>query len=104
MPPPGQPKQQQQQQQQQQEPTDEPPTAHITLTQRMLSASVGNFFTAVLVTPLDVVRVRLQSQVPGRGGASLLRASHPTLATSQLLLGDVPRGLGITSCCREVFW
>ena len=53
------------------------------------------------MTPLDVVRVRLQSQempkstpaVPrGYGGSAL---AH---------LRDLPPNLGITTCCREVFW
>ncbi|KAI5288865.1 hypothetical protein KEM54_004768 [Ascosphaera aggregata] len=48
--------------------------AEITLTQRMLSASIGNFFTSVLGT-----------------------AQCTTLI-------DLPPNLGITTCCREVFW
>jgi solute carrier family 25 protein 39/40 len=55
--------------------------------------------TIVAVTPLDVVRVRLQSQshVPS---AAASKAS--TLSTSAF--ANLPPNLGISSCCREVFW
>ncbi len=50
------------------------------------------------VTPLDVVRVRLQSQpntspIPMRTSASL-----------SLPFSNLPPNLGVTACCREVFW
>ncbi|KAF4556311.1 putative mitochondrial carrier protein 28 [Elsinoe fawcettii] len=66
------------------------------LSQKMLSAVSGSILTSLLVTPLDVVRVRLQSQ------------SSPTpVSSSPLPTGDfvrLPPNLGITTCCREVFW
>ena len=50
------------------------------------------------VTPLDVVRVRLQSQpnptpIP-------IRTSAPRF----LPFTNLPPNLGVTACCREVFW
>jgi solute carrier family 25 protein 39/40 len=56
--------------------------------------------TRSVVTPLDVVRVRLQSQ-----------PSPSPLATIQKLAGSspqpstmIPPNLGVTACCREVFF
>ncbi|KAL8641829.1 MAG: hypothetical protein Q9228_001425 [Teloschistes exilis] len=65
--------------------------------QKMLSAVSGSLLTSLLVTPLDVVRVRLQSQpnassVP-RPGSSI----NPSFS-------NLPPNLGVTACCREVFW
>lgn len=48
------------------------------------------------------MRVRLQSQAPNP--TISLRSSHPTNATSPLLFKELPPNIGITSCCREVFW
>ena len=46
-----------------------------------------------VVTPLDVVRVRLQAQ------------QSPSPATPSLpAFKSLPKDLGITTCCREVFW
>lgn len=58
------------------------PSYDITLVQRMLSACTGSLLTSAVVTPFDVVRVRLQQQnllVP-----SALKESF--------------------ECCREAFW
>lgn len=49
------------------------------------------------MTPLDVVRVRLQSQ------SQVYNTSPFTSHTTQTLK-NLPPNLGITSCCREVFW
>lgn len=49
------------------------------------------------VTPLDVVRVRLQSQSQVSNTASF--TSHTTTS-----LKNLPPNIGITACCREVFW
>lgn len=57
----------------------------------MLSATTGSIITSLLVTPLDVVRVRLQAQ----------QSPSPTRLPSFLHL---PPDLGVTACCREVFW
>ncbi|KAJ5591484.1 Mitochondrial substrate/solute carrier [Penicillium hispanicum] len=74
-----------------------PPADDISLGQRMISATAGNILTGLLVTPLDVVRVRLQSQSQGSN------ASQYTSHTTQTLK-NLPPNLGITACCREVFW
>ncbi|KAK0797942.1 Carrier protein, mitochondrial [Friedmanniomyces endolithicus] len=63
-----------------------------TLSQKMLSAVSGSIFTSLLVTPLDVVRVRLQAQQGPSPSARLPSFLH------------LPPTLGSTSCCREVFW
>ncbi|KAI9868707.1 MAG: hypothetical protein M1813_004558 [Trichoglossum hirsutum] len=69
--------------------------------QKMLSAVSGSLLTSVLVTPLDVVRVRLQSQPT----SSTLR-NFSAAASSQSLpqFTNLPPNLGVTACCREVFW
>ena len=51
-----------------------------------------------LVTPLDVVRVRLQSQ------ASPSPSSIRTSASPSVPFTNLPPNLGVTACCREVFW
>ncbi|KAI1157794.1 mitochondrial carrier domain-containing protein [Nemania serpens] len=83
----------------------------ITAGQKMTSAITGSLLTSLLVTPLDVVRVRLQSQ-----GSSPHTATAPSTATAtagatdfqRLALpttnGFRPSSLGITACCREVFF
>ncbi|KAF2857633.1 mitochondrial carrier [Piedraia hortae CBS 480.64] len=63
----------------------------ISVGQKMLSAVSGSIFTSLLVTPLDVVRVRLQAQK----GPSTIRASS---------FLHLPPNIGVTACCREVFW
>jgi len=60
----------------------------VTLSQKMMSAVTGSILTSLLVTPLDVVRVRLQSQDSAAAARSRLLHSH----------------MGISACCREVFW
>ncbi|KAI3318534.1 mitochondrial carrier [Xylariaceae sp. AK1471] len=72
----------------------------ITAVQKMASAISGSLLTSLLVTPLDVVRVRLQSQ-----GSSL----QPAATDFQKLAISSPNAfrpsnLGITACCREVFF
>ncbi|KIW00929.1 uncharacterized protein PV09_07670 [Verruconis gallopava] len=64
--------------------------------QKMLSATSGSILTSLLVTPLDVVRVRLQSQSHPQLSPALSR-SPPTFI-------NLPPNLGISTCCREVFW
>ncbi|KAL5380820.1 hypothetical protein DPSP01_007620 [Paraphaeosphaeria sporulosa] len=75
----------------------------VTLVQKMLSATTGSVLTSLLVTPLDVVRVRLQSQahVPT---PALQRPSTTLSAGSLTQFRDLHPNLGITTCCREVFW
>lgn len=84
-------------------PAFDPPD--ITVLQRMLSATAGSLLTGLLVTPLDVVRVRVQSQ----------NVSHPVIdfkklpANFQKIVATSPgafrpRDIGVTACCREVFF
>ncbi|KAI5778508.1 mitochondrial carrier domain-containing protein, partial [Geopyxis carbonaria] len=88
----------------------------ISATQRMLAACSGSLLTSFLVTPLDVVRVRLQSQSPPASSspsrqhlssiAEPLRAHKLPLAPLQFQSTaalSAPE-LGVTACCREVFW
>lgn len=84
----------------------------ISASQKMLSAVSGSLLTSLLgkfqypslhpeadnscqVTPLDVVRVRLQSQ-----------SSHapPRPSNFPTSFSNLPPNLGVTACCREVFW
>ncbi|CAK1365445.1 Solute carrier family 25 member 39 [Cercospora beticola] len=62
------------------------------LSQKLMSAVVGSVMTSLVVTPLDVVRVRLQAQ----------KSPSPTAKLPSFL--QLPPNLGVTACCREVFW
>jgi len=73
--------------------------------QKSISAVTGAFLTSLLVTPLDVVRVRLQAQqpttpTPANGGGSIL--SNTARLGYSTLGGDSK--LSVTTCCREVFF
>ncbi|PYH96069.1 putative mitochondrial carrier protein [Aspergillus ellipticus CBS 707.79] len=70
---------------------------NVSLSQRMVSATIGSFLTNILVTPLDVVRVRLQSQ-------SSVKNTSPFTSHTTHTLKNAPPNLGVTACCREVFW
>ncbi|KAI2893518.1 hypothetical protein CBS13152_4507 [Aspergillus niger] len=72
-------------------------TEDVSIAQRMVSATIGSFLTNILVTPLDVVRVRLQSQ-------SLVKNTSPFNSHTLQTLKNAPPNLGVTACCREVFW
>lgn len=72
----------------------------ITAGQKMLSAMSGSLLTSLLVTPLDVVRVRLQSQPT----QSPLRTISKLGASSPQAFQSLPPNLGVTACCREVFF
>ncbi|KAF2734677.1 mitochondrial carrier protein-like protein [Polyplosphaeria fusca] len=77
----------------------------ISLAQKMLSAVTGSLLTSLLVTPLDVVRVRLQSQAhtPFTATTTTTTTSRtPALSLAQFR--HLPPNLGISACCREVFW
>ncbi|KAI1821027.1 mitochondrial carrier domain-containing protein [Xylaria intraflava] len=69
--------------------------------QKMASAITGSLLTSLLVTPLDVVRVRLQAQ-----GSSSQPAAAPDFQKLAVTTtnGFRPSNLGITACCREVFF
>ncbi|KAL2020729.1 hypothetical protein VTK56DRAFT_8029 [Thermocarpiscus australiensis] len=74
-------------------------TVEITAVQKMLSATSGSLLTSLIATPLDVVRVRWQSQ-----GIS----QQPAVDFSRLAVSTPnafrPSNLGVTACCREVFF
>ncbi|KAJ5171924.1 Mitochondrial substrate/solute carrier [Penicillium capsulatum] len=78
-------------------PNATPPNDDISVGQRMVSATAGNILTGLLVTPLDVVRVRLQSQ-------SKVHNTSPYTSHTTRTLKNLPPNIGITACCREVFW
>jgi solute carrier family 25 protein 39/40 len=80
-----------------------PQTARKTVSvfQKSVSAISGAFITSLLVTPLDVVRVRLQSQQPTSSQIISNGATQPRLGYSTL--GPDSRS-GVTACCREVFF
>ncbi|KAK9464163.1 mitochondrial carrier domain-containing protein [Lipomyces oligophaga] len=80
--------------------------AQVALVQRIMSACTGSLITSLLVTPFDVIRVRLQLQESIQTPQSAFTANTlprklksyplPTLSTPA---GD----LGVTACCRDVF-
>ncbi|OAQ76495.1 mitochondrial carrier protein [Purpureocillium lilacinum] len=72
----------------------------ITAPQKMASASAGSLLTSLLMTPLDVVRVRLQSQ---KMPTSTVDFSRLALTTTTLTPAQTAE-LGVTACCREVFF
>lgn len=73
------------------------PETDISAGQKMLSAVSGSLLTSLLVTPLDVVRVRLQSQP---NASSFPRPTSSSLPS----FNSLPPNIGVTTCCREVFW
>ncbi|KAI1323522.1 mitochondrial carrier [Xylariaceae sp. FL0255] len=72
---------------------------NISAGQKMLSAITGSLLTSVLVTPLDVVRVRLQAQ--GTTQQSATNVQKIAVSTPNAFR---PSNLGVTACCREVFF
>ncbi|KAJ3472950.1 hypothetical protein NLG97_g10612 [Lecanicillium saksenae] len=66
----------------------------------MVSAMTGSLLTSLLVTPLDVVRVRLQSQKPPVSAVDLSKLA----LTPHSLTPIQTANLGVTACCREVFF
>ncbi|KAL9055377.1 MAG: hypothetical protein Q9162_003574 [Coniocarpon cinnabarinum] len=80
----------------------------VTFVQKMLSAISGSVLTSLVVTPLDVVRVRLQSQQsanyspPPTPSPKDIRNTPPV--SSVRTFSNLPPNLGVTACCREVFW
>ncbi|KAL9107063.1 MAG: hypothetical protein Q9227_008009 [Pyrenula ochraceoflavens] len=71
----------------------------VSATQKMISATWGSVLTSLLVTPLDVVRVRLQSQAPPSPPTN--PTQFPAYTTN---FKKLPPDLGVTSCCRDLFW
>ncbi|KAF1956486.1 mitochondrial carrier protein-like protein [Byssothecium circinans] len=82
--------------------TEEVDEESASLVQKMLSASTGSILTSLLITPLDVVRVRLQSQAHTPSTSS--HNPRVYIAGSLTHFRDLPPNLGISACCREVFW
>lgn len=73
------------------------PFSHeITVAQRMMAASSGSLLTGLVVTPFDVVRVRMQQQSAWQPHRGIVPKPFP--------VENVPKQLGVTSCCREIFW
>ena len=54
--------------------------------------------TIILVTPFDVVRVRLQQQ------SAFPLGTATTIAVKRHPVTTIPTGVGITQCCKDVFW
>ncbi|GJJ74273.1 solute carrier family 25, member 39/40 [Entomortierella parvispora] len=63
--------------------------------QRMISACAGSLFTSLLVTPLDVVKTRLQSQTV---------QATPTCAVPFTFSSNASAYEKLCTCCREVFF
>ncbi len=63
----------------------------------------ANGITRGPVTPLDVVRVRLQSQDHTPTNAQTGASSSTARPLAQRFT-NLPPNLGVTACCREVFW
>ncbi|KAL2755018.1 hypothetical protein ACRALDRAFT_1082597 [Sodiomyces alcalophilus JCM 7366] len=73
----------------------------LTAPQKMFSAMSGSFLTSLLMTPLDVVRVRWQSQPVHTGNST---GFSPTVLTTKNLNAIPSTNIGVTACCREVFF
>jgi len=73
----------------------------ITATQRMVSATIGSVLTSLLVTPLDVVRVRLQSQSSQSQPPQLNLTRFAAYGAD---FAKLPKDLGVKACCKEVFF
>ncbi|KAK4140295.1 mitochondrial carrier protein MTM1 [Dichotomopilus funicola] len=86
-------------------PGDLPPEpVEITAVQKMISATSGSLLTGLLATPLDVVRVRWQAQgVTQPPAADFTKLALPTTLTPNGAAFR-PSNLGVTACCREVFF
>ncbi|KAG5366810.1 Mitochondrial carrier protein [Yarrowia sp. B02] len=101
-----------------------PPVPSVTVGQKILSACTGSIITSLIVTPFDVVRVRLQQQSALSAAEtaaqapnmlpphSKIEAPSPKTNISALKahklhpinVATLPKGLGVTACCKEVFW
>ncbi|KAL2154439.1 hypothetical protein VTH82DRAFT_3115 [Thermothelomyces myriococcoides] len=85
----------------------DPPSdpVEITAVQKMLSATSGSLLTGLLVTPLDVVRVRWQSQgISQPPSVNFTRLALPASLSPGGASTFRPADLGVTACCREVFF
>ncbi|KAL2136267.1 hypothetical protein VTI74DRAFT_4502 [Chaetomium olivicolor] len=84
----------------------EPPSdpVEITALQKMLSATSGSLLTGLLATPLDVVRVRWQSQGISQPPPPQVDFTKLAMSAPQPGATFRPSNLGVTACCREVFF
>lgn len=80
------------------------PPGDVSIMQKMGSAILGSVLTSLLVTPLDVVRVRLQSQQPTPTPSPIPSNLQHIRSTPSASFQNLPPNLGVTACCREVFW
>lgn len=95
----------------------------ISLVQKMLAACSGSLLTSIVVTPFDVVRVRMQQQsafpyepvaettTSPQKSAAVASKLQPRINTLNALkaakvfpVTEIPSGVGVTKCCRDVFW
>lgn len=77
---------------------------NVSIVQKMGSAILGSVLTSLLVTPLDVVRVRLQSQQPSPSPSNMPSNLQHIRSLPSSSFQNLPPNLGVTACCREVFW
>lgn len=79
---------------------------NISAIQKSISAISGAVITSLLVTPLDVVRVRLQSQQqqpPSAVASSSSFSNRYAPRVGYSMLAPESKS-GVTACCREVFF
>lgn len=81
----------------------------ISVPQRMMAACSGSLLTSVVVNPFDVVRVRLQQQSAFSLSAATtlankLQTAAAPASTATAKATAIPSGLGVSKCCKDVFW
>lgn len=78
----------------------------ISLGEKMLAACSGSLLTSVVVTPFDVVRVRMQQQsaFPYEPVTSASPIRSTLKSVRAFPVTEIPSGVGVTKCCRDVFW
>lgn len=88
-------------------------TGDITAVQRMLSACLGSFITSLVVTPFDVVRIRVQQQEVMQGflccgqNGSPVTSSKPPSSLSKASFSSAASTLSRTAAALQppgVFW
>ena len=67
-----------------------------------LSASVASLISCIITQPLDVVKVRMQSQTPLPSPSTIAFANLPRSSITRFMVE--PGQIGVTTCCREVFF